>query len=120
MKISPHVNIYKFPITAISSITNRISGLYLTGVFISGGFLLGMDKKNYILEKYEKLENYQKKIVNYSLVFPVTYHTIGGIRHFIWDKNPKLITNKFGHRSSIAIFGLSLTLPFVIEKLTFK
>ena len=34
MKISPHVNIYKFPITAISSITNRISGLYLTGVFI--------------------------------------------------------------------------------------
>ena len=64
MKISPHVNIYKFPLTAISSITNRISGLYLTGIFISGGILLGLDKKNYIIDKYDKLETYQKKMIN--------------------------------------------------------
>ena len=32
--ISPHVNIYKFPITAVSSITNRLTGLALTGLFI--------------------------------------------------------------------------------------
>ena len=35
--ISPHVNIYRFPITAISSITNRITGVYLTGIFIGSG-----------------------------------------------------------------------------------
>ena len=34
-KISPHVEIYKFPITAISSITNRVTGLALTGYFLS-------------------------------------------------------------------------------------
>ena len=31
MKISPHVQIYKFPITAISSITNRLTGLSMSG-----------------------------------------------------------------------------------------
>ena len=35
--ISPHVNIYKFPLTAVSSITNRLTGLYLTGLFIGSG-----------------------------------------------------------------------------------
>lgn len=120
MKISPHVNIYKFPLTAISSITNRVSGLYLTGVFVSGGIIVGLDKKDYILDKYNKLENYQKKILNYSVIIPSTYHTLGGIRHYIWDKNPKMITNKLGHRSSLALFGLSLTLPIIIENIIFK
>jgi len=28
--VSPHVTIYKFPITALSSITNRVTGVFLT------------------------------------------------------------------------------------------
>ena len=120
MKISPHVNIYKFPLTAISSISNRISGLYLSGIFISGGILLGLDKKKYILDKYNELEKYQKKILNYSVIVPSTYHTLGGIRHFLWDKKPHLITNKIGHKSSIALFSLSLTLPIIIENIILK
>ena len=38
-KISPHVQIYKFPITAISSITNRVTGLALTGYYLGFGML---------------------------------------------------------------------------------
>lgn len=120
MKISPHVNIYKFPLTAISSITNRISGLYLTGAFIGGGILLGSGQKDFAVKKYNNLENYQKKLLNYSLIVPSTYHTLGGIRHFLWDRKPSLINNKFAYRSSAAIFGLSLTLPFFIEKMINK
>ena len=53
-KISLHVQIYKFPITAISSISTRLSGFYLTGCFI--GF--GISKlSNYDIYKEYKLLN---------------------------------------------------------------
>lgn len=29
--VSPHVQIYKFPVVALSSITNRVTGVILTG-----------------------------------------------------------------------------------------
>ncbi len=33
--VSPHVTIYKFPVTAISSITNRVTGIALSiGLFL--------------------------------------------------------------------------------------
>lgn len=120
MKISPHVQIYKFPLSALSSISNRITGLYLTGVFIGGGIVLGINKEKELIDKYNNLKNYQQKIINYSLILPTTYHTLGGIRHFIWDKYPKLLTNKIGRQSSLVMFGLTLTLPLIIEPQIFK
>ena len=100
--ISPHVNIYKFPITAVSSITNRLTGLALTGLFIGTGIsnIFNLD----LIKKYDKLENNYKKVINYSVIFPATYHTFGGIRHFIWDKYPQLLNNKQVQKSSFFEF----------------
>jgi len=116
-KISPHVNIYKFPITALSSISTRLSGLYLTGVFVGSGIYQLSGKDLQLHKKYNQLENYQKKILNYSLILPTTYHTLGGIRHFVWDKYPKLLTNTKVAKSSYLIIGLSLGLTPIIDKL---
>ena len=44
-KLSPHVTIYKFPITAISSIATRLSGVYLFGLFIGGGIIKLVNKR---------------------------------------------------------------------------
>jgi len=116
-KISPHVNIYKFPITAISSISTRLSGLYLTGVFVGSGIYQLSGKDFHLHQKYNQLENYKKKILNYSLILPTTYHTLGGIRHFIWDKYPKYLTNTKVAKSSYFIIGLSLATTPIIDKL---
>jgi succinate dehydrogenase (ubiquinone) cytochrome b560 subunit len=116
-KISPHVNIYKFPITALSSISTRLSGLYLTGIFLGSGIYQLSGKDLQLHQKYNQLENYQKKILNYSLILPTTYHTLGGIRHFIWDKYPQLLTNTKVARSSYLLIGLSLGITPLIDKL---
>ena len=50
-KISPHVQIYKFPITAISSITNRVTGLGITGMYIGLGGSLLMNQN--VMELYD-------------------------------------------------------------------
>ena len=82
MKISPHVFIYRFPIGAISSITNRVTGLYLTGIFLGTGIYqyCPIDYE----EKWKKIEKpYQSIFLFILLLFPSCYHTLGGIRHFI-------------------------------------
>ena len=116
--ISPHVNIYKFPITAVSSITNRLTGLALTGLFIGTGIsnIFNLD----LIKKYDKLENNYKKVINYSVIFPATYHTFGGIRHFIWDKYPQLLNNKQVQKSSFLLMGGSVVYTILFEKFVLK
>ena len=112
-KLSPHLNVYKFPITAVSSITTRLTGLSLTGLFIISGMACytNIDYKQH----YNKLDNYTKFIINNSIMFSCTYHTFGGIRHFIWDKYPNLLTNKSVTRSSYLLFGSSLLTTIILD-----
>ena len=111
--ISPHVNIYKFPITAISSIATRLSGLYLSGAYV--GFGLGTLCGINFFEKHKELENYKKRFINYTIITPSVYHTLGGMRHFIWDKYPSLLTNNKVAKSSYILFGATLGTSIVVE-----
>jgi succinate dehydrogenase/fumarate reductase cytochrome b subunit len=57
-KISPHVSIYKFPITAVTSILNRGTGVALSGMYVLAGTSLAFGKKP--LDQYSKLQPWQK------------------------------------------------------------
>lgn len=114
--ISPSVSIYKFPFTALTSITNRVTGVYLTGVFCLGGMFALFDYEDAVREQYAKLNDVSKKIVNYSVVFSGTYHTLGGVRHFIWDKFPHLLTNSTVNTHSKILLCASLPATYFIEK----
>ena len=116
--ISPHVNIYKFPITAISSIMNRVTGLGITGIYVASGTMLLFNKNP--VTYYEKLTVYPKTVLNYGVIFPTFYHTFGGIRHFIWDKYPHLLSNVKVTQSSIGVIGLSIASSFIYEKYIIK
>ena len=118
IKVSPHVQIYKFPITAISSITNRVTGLGITGMYIGLGSSLLFNKN--VLELYDKAPQPAKTIINYTVLFPNIYHTFGGIRHFVWDKYPKYLTNVKVQNSSIAILGVSVISTIFTESYILK
>mgnify|MGYP001348396715 CR=1 FL=1 len=117
-KVSPHVEIYKFPITAISSITNRVSGLYLTGIFIGCG-ISGLTNYN-IINSYNKLDKNKRIMFEYSLYLSSSYHILGGLRHFIWDRNPALLNNTSVVRSSYLLFSSSIVSSFMIDKIINK
>lgn len=113
-KISPHLTVYKFPITAISSITNRVTGVYLTSLYISFGVSILLKKDP--LKIYNNLDKYPKKIVDYSISFPVFYHTLGGIRHLVWDKYPKFINNNIAKKTSFLIYGTGIFSTFIFNE----
>ena len=99
--ISPHVSIYKFPLTALSSITNRVTGMVLSGGFIMIGISSFFPKQQVIMQK--KYESTQ--IIKSVIFFPIIYHTLGGIRHFIWDFKPQLLSNIKVTKCSYILFG---------------
>lgn len=117
-KISPSLSIYKFPITAISSITNRVSGIYLTGIMGMTAFyyLLNKQQKESVLSYYHNLELLPQKMINYSILYPFGYHVMGGVRHLIWDSFPHLLSNSKVAKSSYALFGLSIIPTILLEK----
>jgi len=116
--ISPHVEIYKFPITALSSITNRVTGLYLTGIFMGSG-IVGLVRPT-LLSDYKELDNKYKNMFEYTILFSSTFHIFGGLRHFIWDKYPALLNNKAVTKSSIYLICVSMISSFVVDNIRKK
>ena len=113
--LSPHVTIYKFPITALTSITTRVTGVFFSGMYIFTGLNC---YTNYDIKKLYNQQNMLiKKVINYSILFPINFHTLGGIRHFIWDNNPKLLKNISVNNSSYFLIFSSIGFTYISEKL---
>lgn len=103
--LSPHLGIYKLPITAISSISNRIAGVILYISLVLFVWLLAVlfycDQALGIA--IDLLENTAftlfLKIVSIGISLSLFYHMMIGIRHLFWGmgkgfdvKNAKMIT----------------------------
>ena len=112
-KLSPHVTIYKFPITALSSITNRVTGLFISGTFVGIGSLYFFNKEAILYDSYKNSSDFTKKAMHTICAFPVAYHTLGGIRHLVWDAKPHLLTNSGARNSSIALIISSVCISIM-------
>ena len=85
--LSPHLQIYKWQISSLLSITHRIVGviniLAITIIcFLSLSLLLGA-------ESYQIINNFFKsffgKFVLLGLCWTFSFHILNEIRHLIWD-----------------------------------
>ena len=107
--VSPHVTIYRFPIVAISSITNRVTGFMLSvGVTgIAGLSLAGFDTAAtaMFINQYSAAS-----VLKFGVAFPLVYHYLGGVRHIMWDRVPDQLTNEQVQTSSTVLLGGSVAL----------
>ena len=85
--LSPHLQIYKWQISSLLSITHRIVGiiniLAITIIcFLSLSLLLGA-------ESYQIINNFFKsffgKFVLLGLCWTFSFHILNEIRHLVWD-----------------------------------
>ena len=85
--LSPHVWVYKFKYTLLSSIVNRITGLALTaGLLVLVYWLMALASG---AEAYAKavvvLSHPLFKLIFAGLTFTFAFHLVAGIRHLVWD-----------------------------------
>ena len=85
--LSPHLQVYKLPMTAIMSISHRMTGVALAGgcVLITA-FLISAAVSE---EAFEWIKDFSITLPGTLLLFAwsvaLYYHLCNGIRHLIWD-----------------------------------
>jgi len=85
--LSPHIQIYKWHISSLLSITHRISGVINLMALILIFFwliLLSLGESNYELFLI-LINSFLGKFILIGFTWSMTFHLLSGIRHLVWD-----------------------------------
>lgn len=85
--MSPHLQIYRLPITAITSILHRITGVLLYfGLILISAMLFaafqGESGWNWLQSMVGSLPG---QLLLIGMTFALYYHLVNGWRHMLWD-----------------------------------
>ena len=85
--LSPHLQIYKWHISSLLSITHRISGVInlLALILIFFWLLfLSLGEDNYELFLIS-INSFFGKFILIGFIWSMSFHLLSGIRHLVWD-----------------------------------
>ena len=113
--LSPHLTIYRPQMSSISSILVRISGVSLSFgfVLIIWWLLAASTNIKYFESANSILSSWFGIVVLIGSVWALCYHSLGGIRHLIWDMGYGFDL-KTADRMGWAVIIGSFVLTFVI------
>ena len=85
--LSPHLMIYRPQLTSISSILVRITGnaLIVAGTLIVWWLFAAATSAEYFAMADVVMTSWFGKLVMLGSIWALWYHTLGGVRHLIWD-----------------------------------
>ena len=108
--VSPHLTIYAFPVGAISSITNRVTGCALSFGAAGLGALELVGGPGTSLSLMETIGSQGFLVAapaKFAVSFTIVYHYFGAIRHFAWDNMPDYLNNVDVPKASYLLLGSS-------------
>ena len=117
--VSPHVTIYTFPMAALTSITNRVTGCMLS--FGAAGLgaaeiVGGSGTSLAIMQTIGSQGFVVASAAKFSVAFPLVYHYGAAVRHLMWDNTPDVLTNasveKSSYQLALGAVGISGLLMF--------
>jgi succinate dehydrogenase / fumarate reductase cytochrome b subunit len=85
--LSPHLTIYRWPITMILSILHRISGIALAVGFVAFAvWLEAIAFESVSFETYSMvMQSFIGQVALFGWLFCFFFHMSNGIRHLVWD-----------------------------------
>ena len=113
--LSPHLSVYKFKYTMVTSILNRFTGVGLSaGLVLLVYWLMGVAGGAQSQARAGRILSLPvAKLIYLGLVIAFSYHLIAGIRHLVWDTGRGLERNQ-ARRSAWLIGVVSVALMLVI------
>ena len=114
--LSPHLQIYKWQISSLLSITHRITGV-INAIAISLiciWFLLTVHNEKILFENI--LNSFFGKFITISLCWTFSFHILNEIRHLIWDAGYGFdlkISKISGYATLILSFLLAIIIYFL-------
>ncbi len=85
--LSPHIQIYRWHISSIISISHRISGLLnFLGLILIFFWLIILSYQESNYEIFLLIINsFIGKLILIGFTWSMTFHLLSGIRHLVWD-----------------------------------
>ena len=85
--LSPHLSIYRPQLTSMTSILTRITGnaLLISALLVVWWLLAASTSAEYFALADSALTSIFGKLVMLLSLWGLWYHTLGGLRHLIWD-----------------------------------
>ncbi|MDO5605908.1 MAG: succinate dehydrogenase, cytochrome b556 subunit [Paracoccus sp. (in: a-proteobacteria)] len=112
--LSPHLQVYRLPLTAITSILHRITGhAMVAGLMLLAFWLLGAAAGGGIWSCADWLvRSWLGFLVLLGSVWALWFHLLSGIRHLFYDARLGLEIET-AHKASIAIIAGSVVLTLL-------
>jgi succinate dehydrogenase / fumarate reductase cytochrome b subunit len=90
--LSPHLTIYKPPITMTMSIVHRITGgaLYFGTLLVAWWLIAASTSQSYFEFVDGIFGSWIGRLVLLGYTWALLHHMLGGIRHFVWDTGAAL------------------------------
>lgn len=85
--LSPHLTVYRWPITMTMSILHRITGgaLYAGTVLVAWWLIAAATSEDYFNFVHRLATSWFGMLVLFGYTWALFLHLLGGVRHLIWD-----------------------------------
>lgn len=86
--LSPHITIYRWPVTMLTSILVRITGnaLAVSAFLVVWWLLAAAISETYFAYADAVITSFLGDVVMTLSVLGLWFHALGGVRHLIWDQ----------------------------------
>jgi succinate dehydrogenase / fumarate reductase cytochrome b subunit len=113
--LSPHLTVYRWPVTMMTSITHRATGVGLSlGAIILAWWLVSISNGPEGWQNFHAISDTPiGALVLLGLTWSLVNHFLNGIRHLGWDLGYGF-EKKVAERNSVIIFALSVIGAVVI------
>ena len=107
--LSPHMTIYRWPVTMMTSITHRITGVGLAmGAVVLAWWLVSISNGPEGWQSFHAVSDTPVGLlVLFGLTWSLLYHFLSGVRHLAWDLGYGF-DKRVAERNSVIIFALSI------------
>ena len=113
--LSPHLTIYRWPVTMATSITHRITGVGLSvGAVILAWWLVSISNGPEGWQRFHALSDTPiGLLVVFGLTWSLVYHFLNGVRHLAWDLGYGFEKN-LAERNSMMILVASVVIAVAL------
>lgn len=103
--MSPHVQVWRWHITMLSSILHRATGVALyVGALIAAAWALALASGPVAYDAFQQIIGSPLgKLVLFGLTFSIFYHLANGVRHIFWDAGEGLTPKTANMTAAAAI-----------------
>jgi succinate dehydrogenase / fumarate reductase cytochrome b subunit len=106
--LSPHLTIYRWPVTMMTSITHRATGMALSvGAVILAWWLVSISNGPEGWDSFHAvMATPLGLLVLFGITWSLAYHFFSGLRHLAWDLGYGF-EKRTAERNSVIVFALS-------------